>query len=391
MPLTRNLYDLDEVISAAQVSFRKGWPRAIFWIWELIVSEEIQLAYRTLLDIWLMYGGGYDPELGAYPHPTNPTEWLTLMLRIQEAIRNAGDITAGRFLMETVGLKERPSKTLRRNTAPLDPTVCRAATTWVSQLDMDEELPSDIATNWFISLMYAIQNSTRKDAVWLLQIVQAQLSANGIWSALLMGVPAGTRERIIVESFQRSASPHPTQQILYQTAAVLCLCKPVADRDVMFAVVAPPHLPYSLKQWQTWDSVCGSRAARAYAIPTEALHRQTPRGALSKRFTNIDEIRDPLPLLLQGCVFWQRVCREAGITGITITGRLAYPCDAILESFVDRWFPDDIPDEWSLADQEKSHGKGCAETASLPPPIWIGIREEPLTEEELRSTAAGLL
>jgi hypothetical protein len=32
--------------------------------------------------------------------------------------------------------------------------------------------------------------------------------------------------------------------------------------------------------------------------------------------------------------------------------------DDIREAFYDLYFPDDIPDEWSAADQEKSHGYG---------------------------------
>jgi hypothetical protein len=35
------------------------------------------------------------------------------------------------------------------------------------------------------------------------------------------------------------------------------------------------------------------------------------------------------------------------------------------ETFYDKFFPQDIPDEWSLADREKSHGRGLGKTLSL--------------------------
>jgi hypothetical protein len=45
MPLTRHLYELDEVTSALQTCLRKGWPRAHYWLWELLQSDEHDVVY----------------------------------------------------------------------------------------------------------------------------------------------------------------------------------------------------------------------------------------------------------------------------------------------------------------------------------------------------------
>ena len=40
--------------------------------------------------------------------------------------------------------------------------------------------------------------------------------------------------------------------------------------------------------------------------------------------------------------------------------------DKDYESFMDWYFPDDIPDEWSLEDQKKSHGNGVNQSNDKP-------------------------
>jgi hypothetical protein len=67
--------------------------------------------------------------------------------------------------------------------------------------------------------------------------------------------------------------------------------------------------------------------------------------------TNIEEIREPLTAL-HGSPYWDTIAAEFG------GWKPIYKNDASKEAFYDLYFPDDIPDEWSAADQEKSHGRG---------------------------------
>jgi hypothetical protein len=121
MPLTRNLYEIDEVVSALQVCLLKGWTRAIFWLCEIVVSKEETLAQQTLMNIWLRAGGGQDPFLFQDP------SWPTRGQRVMAAIKTAGSLNAIRFLDRTAALEHRPSVTplaatptiaTRRKTAP---------------------------------------------------------------------------------------------------------------------------------------------------------------------------------------------------------------------------------------------------------------------------------
>ena len=46
--------------------------------------------------------------------------------------------------------------------------------------------------------------------------------------------------------------------------------------------------------------------------------------------------------------------------------------DKARESFYDTYFPDDIPDEWSLAERAKSHGRGASADLAKTIQSWYG-------------------
>ena len=119
------------------------------------------------------------------------------------------------------------------------------------------------------------------------------------------------------------------------------------------------------KEWCEWSADIGRRSARRYAIPVEALTASTPRGQIESKYTNMDELWDPVPLLSEGCAFWREIVTIYGIK-INGIGEAVFPNDTIKEDFYVRYFPDDIPDEWSLEDQSKSHGKGTRTRSAVP-------------------------
>jgi hypothetical protein len=92
----------------------------------------------------------------------------------------------------------------------------------------------------------------------------------------------------------------------------------------------------------------------------------------------VADVREPILLLTGGCAWWRRIVTKNGFKE-TDEG-IEVPDDDDYEDFYDLHFPDDIPDEWSLQDQQKSHGKGVAETAQ--PQQIPAIREEPVSPRE---------
>lgn len=58
MTLTRRLYELDEVIAAFMLSLRKGREdESLFWLEELIISAEDEIAAKALFNIWFLRSG----------------------------------------------------------------------------------------------------------------------------------------------------------------------------------------------------------------------------------------------------------------------------------------------------------------------------------------------
>jgi hypothetical protein len=363
MPLTRNLYELDEVVSALQTCLRKGWSRAHFWLWELLQSEEKVLADKTMHDLWLRIGGGHDPTL------LTESDSLTLMGRVSAAIKEAKSLTAEKFLTQSAIQEKRPNMTLTAKSPEVAGRRAAGAKIFVTAV---EEEGVEEAGNFWISLDSACRQGSRRDAFWLLQAAQHQFSADAIWTALkLMGRWSST-----IELLRSQASPHPIEQLLHQSAALLILCTHGPEREVMLE----PKKPDIRFERRTWASLTpGRRAARLNAIPVEALHANTTRGSMETKYTNIGDVRDPVALLTEGCAFWRRVTAAAGIVEDEETGAVEFPDDDRLEAFYQEYFPDDIPDEWSLADVTKSHGRGLGLTPVEEPPL---MREMPVSHRE---------
>jgi hypothetical protein len=391
MALTRHLYEMDEVVSALQVCLRTNSCRALFWIWELVQSEEASLAFQTINDAWLLWGGGYDTfsmSLGKPTDPTDPGPWIIHMMRVQRAIQMAGRRNALRFLNEVAAMPGRPNLTPPAATAARQARRTKGAAAFVASLDPAETLDRNEAASFWISLDSACRQKSVVDALWLLQAATPILSADAIWSAICiatrssLSLAPGTPLSVL----QTAATPHPESQLLHQAAAILLLSS--SDRDTM--IEAPlcstrPPPPVFVKDWETWTMDVGRRAARRYAIPDAALHSKTARGQITAAYTNIADIREPVSALPVGCAWWRRVCAEVGLTSDPLSGACYFPNDDVLESFYDRFFPDDIPDEWSAADQCKSHGPGHgflesqqqSQQQSQSQPPSVVIRDEP--------------
>lgn len=364
MPLTRHLYEIDEVVSALQTCLRNNLPRAQFWLWELVRSDEVTLAYDTLIDAWLRWGGSHDPTLLSIPQPPadDAESWCRLLLRIENARHAAKTLTAERFLNATAEMESYPVDQLDDRRPPPSVQDPRAAP-FLKVLQETEEFTQEEGRHLFAAFQAA---SNRTEVMWLLQAIQPVLSADTIWSlieALLPLLPPCIRE---------AANPDPMRQLLHQATALMLL--PMTSEERATALVSQSPDPWRHERdWVRWDANLDRRAARYHEIPISALHKGTVRGSIPARYTNISDVRDPVPLLGEACRWWRAAIASAGITVDEEAGTVEFPDDDTLESFYALYFPDDIPDEWSTRDQQKSHGRGCADTA--PPAPTIALRE----------------
>ena len=378
MPLTRNLYELDEVVSALQVCLRRGYGRAAFWLWELVVSKEEILALTCLTDAWLRGGGGYDPQLLTLP--LSDKGWPERYVRVAAAIKTARERNATRFLNEAAAEPLRPYVTPLAASEKARARRHQRSTAFVASLSTDEPIDKNEAANWWISFDSACRQHHARDAIWLLQAVQPILSADAIWTAIRLSSRGSLLTKKAVELLKEAPIlTEPTHQALAQANATLILSTTTKERETVM-IQKPMELLSYCREWATWSSMVGRRKARVHAIPAEALHGSTTRGGIPFKYTNITDVRDPVTLLSDGCTFWRLALQEAGVTVDEETQAIAFPDDEGIEAFYQRYFPDDIPDEWSAEDQAKSHGRGCQDSAPPSVIVEVQIREEPLNQ-----------
>jgi hypothetical protein len=371
MPLTRHLYELDEVVSALQTCLRKRWPRSSFWLWELIQSGEASLAVHTLRTSWILFGAPYDTGLLDLDPNTNDL-WIQLLTRVEKAIEK-NKASVFKLMDQTVMQPKRRYMTPTARTAKA--VARRAAIRKALEYPTNQE--------FCITLDAAARQRYTNDAVWLIQAAQPVFCADELWAFLQ--IICRPSRRADMDRLQDIASSIEDLglQVAVQAAAAALLCQSTAaykeplEKDSMTS--------YTKRQWALWDTKVGRREARIHHIPEEALHKETTRGRLSRRYTNIGDLRDPVPSLFEGCAWWTTQIQECEATQDDETGAVVFPDDDVLESFYAAHLPDDIPDEWSTADQTKSHGRGCMETA--PAPLIPKIRDEAI---ERRYWAAGI-
>ena len=309
MPLTRHLYELDEVTSALQTCLRKGWPRAHYWLWELLQSDEHDLALNSLQNAWILFGAPFNTSILTL-EPTDPDSWIALLRSIEVAIHAAKKDAVFYMLQRT------------------------------DEVELDQPVTKE---NFATTLKTACSENKRRLALRLLREAKQILPDDEI-------------DKLIGSNYD---SEDPEIKLALQAIAILAMCtttlQPQPQNEEKDTVT--PHMK---RAWASWTPLIGTRKARIYEIPTEALTPTTTRGSLSTRYTNIGELRDPVPSLFEGCAWW-RACLEAvGAAQDEETGAVMFPNDDALETFYDTHFPDDIPDEWSMEDQLKSHGRGLA-------------------------------
>ena len=98
-------------------------------------------------------------------------------------------------------------------------------------------------------------------------------------------------------------------------------------------------------------------------VPSPVNWSKQEAGRLSARLFSIPPKFRKLPIelsgfdVLHGCQFWQRELSAAGILREESVQqkRLVFTSDEALEEFYGRFFPDDIPDEWSAEERAKTH------------------------------------
>jgi hypothetical protein len=110
-----------------------------------------------------------------------------------------------------------------------------------------------------------------------------------------------------------------------------------------------------------WDSESSLRKRREFKVRPEAIAYICERSTLSTSETTESDIGKNLESTLSSSPYWQSILEDYQVNG-------DWKSDRYKEMFYNTYFPyaeDDIPDEWSSVDREKSHGRGHGKTKAV--------------------------
>jgi len=298
--LSRHLYRIDEVKACCYYALvKRNYREALFWSMELcdtLMSAEL---LEILMRAWF-YGGGSYVLL---------VDLLTLM--------NKDEISVDDILPFVGGIctSEKDASILY--------LLAKGSCNWEKQPDTFVFRMGEAAAD-------AIKQRKILFA-WTLLRCRWETDA---WDVLLKAAPESKGTLELLKS----------QTMVWESraAALLLVCNHSA---------AAPRYHVDKSLVEKWTALEGRRERREFKTRPEACLFITQRGEMPRNVTNIEEIREPLTAL-HGSPYWDTIAAEFG------GWKPIYKNDASKEAFYDLYFPDDIPDEWSLADQEKSHGRG---------------------------------
>lgn len=305
MVFTRHFYEQKEVCGALQYSVLNGRVReALFWVKELTDSGEQLLCFRILLETWLLFYGGAFPE------------WLSAA----ERLWRGGEVC---------------SFELALNLALCEGKDVSGLYALILQGEPVERIFSDGSLEGY--LMTAISQGRARCAMWAAATIG---DVGRIWNLLPPQV------LWLKDSIEDT-------HLLFAVICALCTERRLSRKTV-------DNVWLSLSREQTddiayWGSLLGRRGRRIYSVPASQLCGCGPRWQRSRYSSTLERLYN-----IESSVssdkdgFWYRALCKSGWSAESGWGG----DDAALERFYEEYFPDDIPDEWSLEEQKKSHGFG---------------------------------
>lgn len=328
--LTRHLYELDEVAAALMWCIKnQRMEEVAFWTQEMIDSEMIDSLYTTLYYAWIWLFG---------------VRKMSCLLELYDLFHREEDLTDDEIVAFALRLSRLSGTYKDASILSLLVFGC-----------LDTIQPDNVVANKNVPLEEAFLH-----ACW-------QGKARLAWD-----LTRGKDSKWVYESVRKvAAEKHKGSEEILKALDILeeDECKiPYATRCCAVAVVCMPSVKESfqhvdtkvhesiLEKREQWKGLEGRRARRQYSIPNDCLYWITQRGLGSNKKQNQKRVICGSWDALRGCTFWDRVLEEYR----------PWESDDQKEHFYDTYFPDDIPDEWSKAEREKSHGYGCLIGEEIP-------------------------
>jgi len=321
--LTRHFYRSDEVTTSFLWCLQKRRvEEGLFWLQELLDSELYDDVFIVMFKGWLWsFGcaqtGWFDAFYAVYKKDSaDEDEIVNLfysLIRLPAAERDASILG---LLVLGVGCELEP--------LPLTPRTDKVALGY-----------HDVLRVAF--LRYAALGKAK--SAWVIAVQLYLTDAVAAWDFLIEQGATGNLKRMSDE----------LEDVDMKLACLACAVGSLCIKGKKPACKLVEVDEGTAKKRLEWKQLEGRRARRVYEIPAMSLAWMAERGAVSYKKSTFKELRGICldTLRYRACPFWQSAVENVQDND-----------DDACEAFWDMHFPDDRPDEWSLADQKKSHGLG---------------------------------
>ena len=333
MLFSRHFYYIDEVKAALQYEIhRKRFTESLFWLTELIDSEEYQEIQNVFIKSWFYDIGLANLDI-LYNILITPSHDITALYQIVKTLKSSkNDCSLPVMLLYGISSPTYKNKNI------------------IFKLP-DVLIQEDKKIDTFIR------------ACFLGKYLEAWLLSIPLWTNPNLQLYI---ERIIKYKFKNNIFlvivnflKHNTIiNIWYIRCIMIGICcfteKLYVKNDILKDLSTD-----ELVKIKIWNNMFGKRARREFTIPKECLYGVTFRGTKTYEDNNVRELYDHTYLIMN-----QKIYEEIEDQYETIEKFIEN--DDEYESFMDSYFPNDIPDEWSLTDQQKSHGIGVNQKSDKP-------------------------
>jgi hypothetical protein len=309
MTLTRHFYDLEEVHAALAYSTTRHDPvETVFWCQELILSGCASEALSTLVEAWLWQKGPF------------ALSWIESAFdQLAGDELSSEDLLLAAYQLTTCPIRDHSLwNILVLLVQGKEPEPIRPHPSWKSPLSSEQ---------YFLG---AIKQGRAYEACWM----SRHLPVARVCELLEREHPSLSRILGLLPQYDKLIGfRSPEYDMLFRFLAILscCLSEPLLKISQKPLPLMQPSHTDTIQSW-----MIGRMAYRRYSVSVMCLYGRTQRGRIKWSQTTVGYLT---PDHLKGCPFWE----EAGTM------------DA---AFYEQYFPDDIPDEWSKVEKEKSHGAG---------------------------------
>lgn len=323
--LTRHFYESEDVFASMRMAILRGRSQeALFWCLELIDTNLHTEVCENLIETWMFFYGC--------------SEWIqgwqkNYSLKANKLLEACYNLSQCKFFsckgleLLLIGVEEEKSG--------IEEVISGLSLMSIRSEEEKSEIEEAVK-----KFQMAVTEG-RPESAWHLATV---IGTEKTWSSL------HTLQSIFI-NWIRPIVPSSKEK-LWLCGLINFFCRPLQQEEVIQWFPITKELISKIKEWK---GLMHRRKRRVYTIPFQLLYGETSKSSVPKEKNTLERLWNIEKSMINEDGFWKKVIEFSGYE------KYKWNSDDELEEFYEKYFPDDIPDEWSLSDQEKSHGKGLNE------------------------------